>query len=190
MTKKPQASSVSPEYVLLGMIHQQPAHGYDLHERITQQLGQIWNISLSQTYNILNRLEERGLITGALEEQEKAPARRRFCSTISGRRHFEAWLHKSTEPSSHAIRVEFLTRLYFVHATEPENIGQLIDTQIDDTRAALSRMQTALAELPPDQVFNRLGLELRVHQLNSILIWLENCRVQLGGAPPKPTDQT
>lgn len=161
------------------MIRQQPAHGYDLHERIMQQLGQIWCISLSQTYNILNRLEQRGLITGALEEQEKAPARRRFCLTISGRRHFDAWLHKSTEPSAHAIRVEFLTRLFFIHAAEPENIGQLIDAQITDTRAALTRMQAILAELPPDQVFNRMGLELRVHQLSSVLAWLADCRTQL-----------
>lgn len=161
------------------MLRQQPAHGYDLHERIAQQLGQIWSISLSQTYNILNRLEERNLITGALEEQDKAPARRRFCLTISGRRHFEAWLHKSTEPSAHAIRVEFLTRLFFIHAAEPERIGQLIDAQIADTRAALTRMQAILAELPPDQVFNRLGLELRVHQLSSVLTWLADCRKQL-----------
>jgi len=46
---------------LLGFLNQQPAHGYDLHERIEAELGQIWRIGLSQTYNILNRLETQGI---------------------------------------------------------------------------------------------------------------------------------
>ena len=55
-----QAAAVSPEYVLLGLLNLQPAHGYALHERITQELGTIWHISLSQTYSLLNRLESQG----------------------------------------------------------------------------------------------------------------------------------
>ena len=38
-----QAAALSPEYVLLGFLNQQPAHGYDLHERIEAELGQIWH---------------------------------------------------------------------------------------------------------------------------------------------------
>jgi len=39
-----QAAALSPEYVLLGFLNQQPAHGYELHQRIEAQLGQIWHI--------------------------------------------------------------------------------------------------------------------------------------------------
>jgi hypothetical protein len=42
-----QAAALSPEYVLLGFLNQQPAHGYDLHERMEAELGQIWHISLN-----------------------------------------------------------------------------------------------------------------------------------------------
>lgn len=179
MSKKAQASSVSPEYVILGFLSQQPAHGYDLHERIAQQLGMIWTISLSQIYNILNRLEGQCFISGVMQEQERAPARRRFYLTPPGRQHLEAWLRKPTQPSSHAIRVEFITRLYFVYAQDPDQAARLIDTQIADTHAALERLETMLKGTPESQVFNRMGLELRVHQLTSITTWLASCRAQL-----------
>lgn len=70
-------SAFSPACVLLGLLAQQPAHGYDLHQHLTADLGHLWRISLSQTYNILNRLEAQGLISGSVQEQAKRPARRR-----------------------------------------------------------------------------------------------------------------
>ncbi len=159
-----QAAALSPEYVLLGFLNQQPAHGYDLHERMEAELGQIWHISLSQTYNILNRLEAQGYITGALQEQEKLPARKRFRLTAAGRRRFEDWLSTATEPSTRAIRVEFITRLYFACAISPAAARTVIDQQIASTQEGLAHLQTLLGELPPDQTFNRLGLEFRVQQ--------------------------
>lgn len=51
-------SGLSPEYALLGFLERPPAHGYELHQRLLEHLGEIWHVSLSQTYNILTRLEE------------------------------------------------------------------------------------------------------------------------------------
>jgi DNA-binding PadR family transcriptional regulator len=175
-----QAAAVSPEYVLLGFLNQQPAHGYALHERITQELGTIWHISLSQTYNLLNRLESQGYIAGIAQEQDKLPARRKFGVTSAGRRRFEDWLSVSTEPSAHAIRVEFLTRLFFALAISPASAQNVIDQQIVRTQDGLVQLQAQLTELPPEQTFNRLGLEFRVRQLMSIAHWLEECRTTPG----------
>jgi PadR family transcriptional regulator, regulatory protein AphA len=176
-----QAAAVSPEYVLLGLLNQQPAHGYALHERITQELGTIWHISLSQTYNLLNRLESQGYIAGMAQEQEKLAARRKFRVTSAGRRRFEDWLSAPTEPSAHAIRVEFLTRLFFALAISPGSAQSLIDQQIANTQEGLAQLQTLLDELPPEQTFNWLGLEFRVQQLTSVIAWLDNCKARLSG---------
>ena len=35
-----QAAALSPEYVLLGFLNQQPAHGHHLHEHMEAELGQ------------------------------------------------------------------------------------------------------------------------------------------------------
>ena len=35
---------------LLGLLAIRPDHGYELHQRLSNDLGQVWHISLSQTY--------------------------------------------------------------------------------------------------------------------------------------------
>ena len=174
------ASNLSPEFALLGLLAQQPAHGYELHQRLTTDLGQVWHISLSQAYNILNRLEAQGFIAGAVQEQEKLPDRRRFRLTPAGRRRFEAWLHSTSGCSVRAIRVEFTTRLYFCNTLGPAASRTLVETQIAETRACLAHLQTMLNDLPEDGVFNRMGLELRVRQLGSVVEWLRECGAALG----------
>lgn len=183
MSKKKVSSALSPEYVLLGFLTQRPAHGYDLHEQVHQELGQIWQISLSQTYNILKRLESKGYIVGVIQEQEKAPARRRFRLTTLGHRRFDEWLKVPSEPSARAIRVEFLTRLYFTYITDPQAARGLIERQLAAVQSGMADLTVVLSELPTEQVFNQLGLDLRLRQLTSILDWLTECRAILGFEP-------
>lgn len=175
----PYASALSPEYALLGLLTQQSAHGYELYQRLLADLGQVWHISLSQIYNILNRLESKGLIAGDVQRQDRLPARRRFQLTDAGRERFDAWLIAPTGSSVRAIRVEFITRLYFAQALDQALIGPLIDSQIDAVQANLARLRYTLARLPVEDPFNRLGLDLRVRQLTSILDWLAECRSTL-----------
>ncbi|HEX9617843.1 MAG TPA: PadR family transcriptional regulator [Anaerolineales bacterium] len=175
-SKSGYVGSLSPEYALLGFLARQPDHGYELHQRLSAELGQVWHISQSQVYSILKRLETRGDITGAVQEQEKLPSRLLYRLTPAGRARFEAWLETPTGSSIRAIRVEFITRLYFASQVGPEAANALIDSQVEETRKGLARLQKMFADLPSEQAFNRLGLELRIKQLSSILDWLEECR--------------
>jgi len=167
---------LSPEYALLGLLAQRPAHGYELHQRLVTELGQIWHTSQSQTYNILNRLEAQGYIAGETVEQEKLPARKRFILTQLGHERFLDWLRSPGVCSARSIRVEFLTRLHFARSTSPEMAKELFEEQLDEVRRGLARLNRMLAEVPPEQVINRLGLDLRIRQLESILKWLTEAR--------------
>ncbi len=173
---KRSTTSLSPEYALMGLLAQQPAHGYDLHQRLLADLGQVWHISQSQLYNLLKRLETQADIVAALVEQPRRPDRRVFQLTDRGRTRFEKWLGTPTGSSIRAIRVEFITRLYFISQSSPGDVDALIDIQVEETSRGVVRLQKMLAELDPEQVFNRLGLELRINQLSSILDWLDKCR--------------
>lgn len=173
------SGSFSPEYPLLGLLARQPAHGYDLHQRLALDLGEVWHISLSQTYNVLTRLEAQGFISGSLEEQEKLPARRRFILTPAGRERFEAWLLTPSRPTVRATRVEFTSRLYFAQTMDKELAHRLIDDQLVETRAGLARLRQRLGKIPPEQTFNRIGLDLRIRQLALICGWLESCHTIL-----------
>src|SRR5512140_1556197 len=95
----------------------QPGHGYELHQRLTRELGYIWNVSQSETYNILKRLEAQHFIKSRIVKQEKLPPRNLLSLTARGRSRFENWLKTPGGNSVRTIRLEFTTRLYFARQT-------------------------------------------------------------------------
>ncbi len=175
-------SSLSPEYALLGFLAKQPAHGYDLHQRLQAELGQVWHIPQSQLYNLLKRLEKQGDIAASVVEQHGLPDRRIYQLTEQGRKRFARWMETPSGSSVRAIRVEFLTRLYFAQQEDPEWAASLILGQMVETQRGMSQLHRKLDNLPTEQIINRLGVELRVRQLASVLEWLEECRIILGDA--------
>ncbi len=169
------ASELSPEFALLGLLESRPMHGYELHQRLITDLGHVWRISQSQSYNILARLERQSFIAGETQSQDNRPARKILHLTHKGSLRFQEWLLAPAGSSARAIRVEFITRLYFT-AQDPALTQALIDRQIDAVRSGVNRLQRALDALPPDQPFNRMSLDLRLRQLEPILGWLQEMK--------------
>src|SRR5512143_1910165 len=101
----------SPEFALLGFLYIQPGHGYELHQRLARELGYIWSVSQSETYNTLKRLEAQGFVKSRIVRQEKLPSRNLLSLTRRGRARFEAWLKTPGANSVRTIRLEFTTRL-------------------------------------------------------------------------------
>jgi PadR family transcriptional regulator, regulatory protein AphA len=169
-------SGLSPEYALLGFLDQVPAHGYELHQRLIEGLGEIWHVSLSQTYNILTRLEDQGFIQGTTQAQENRPAKRRFRLTATGRRRFETWMSSISACSVRVIRVEFMTRLYFLHARNPAEALEAIEAQSEALQEHILRLKERSLAIAPNQTFNRMGMSLRIRQLESLAESLHECK--------------
>ncbi len=170
--------NVSPEFALLGFLISGPSHGYDLHQRFTVELGRAWHLSQSQAYAILNRLEARGDISAQVVEQEKLPARQMLHITEAGRRRFFEWLELGIGRTARSIRLEFLTRLYFTQLHRPENLAQIYSAQLTEIESTIARLESLLEHLPPDQIFNRLSLDLRLQQMRLIQNWMAEIRTQ------------
>ena len=166
----------SPEYALLGFLFLQPNHGYNLHRQLLTELAENWHVSQSQTYNILKRLEAQGFIYSTTLKQEKLPNIQYLKISPAGRRRFKTWLEAPTGSSARAIRLEFITRLYFAHKIFPEKIPSMLDTQTTEIKNMLTWLEASLADLPDEQNINRLSLQLRIRQLKSIVDWLDECR--------------
>jgi DNA-binding PadR family transcriptional regulator len=171
-----QSKRVSPGYVLLGFLYGQSGYGYELHKRLRDEFGLIWHISQSQTYSIINRLITSGYISINTIVQEKLPSRQQLMLTEEGKKHFESWLETPTRCSVHAIRVEFVTRLYFAQLYDPESCQGMITDQLVEVDRGLKQLKTIKGNLPEDQAFNRLALDLRINLLTSIGSWLEDCK--------------
>jgi len=170
--------NVSPEFALLGFLIAGPSHGYDLHQRFVAELGQVWHLSQSQAYAILKRLENRGDISAQVIEQEKLPARQLLRITESGRRRFFEWLELGIGRTARSIRLEFLTRLYFTQLHRPENATQIYQAQSAEIESTIARLESLLEHLPPEQLFNRLSLDLRLQQMRLIQNWMAEIRTQ------------
>ena len=172
------SGSLSPEFALLGFLIAGPSHGYDLHQRFVTELGSVWHLSQSQAYAILKRLENHGDISSQTVEQEKLPDRQKLRITAAGRRRFTDWLENNTSRNSRSIRLEFLTRLYFTNLYNPEKNSTIYAAQCAEIKNEISRIETMLAHLPPDQTFNRLSLDLRLRQMQLIQNWMAEIKKQ------------
>jgi DNA-binding PadR family transcriptional regulator len=183
-----QSHRLSPEYVLLGFLYEHPNHGYELHRRLLGEFGYIWRISQSQTYNILKRLERQGYIKSNYIEQEKLPARQLLCLTETGLQRFNTWLNTPTKCSVHAIRVEFITRLYFFQQYYPQKIQETIRVQSRDVQLEVVQLEEMRANLSEAQTFNRLALDMRIKLLTAIVSWLDEYRVAFASNSIKGDD--
>ena len=56
------------ELAVLGLLSEQPLHGYELKKRLSETLGPLWGISFGSLYPALRRLER----SGAIEESDAA----------------------------------------------------------------------------------------------------------------------
>jgi DNA-binding PadR family transcriptional regulator len=168
--------TLSPEMALLGLLFATPGHGYDLHRKVNTDMGQVWHLSQSQAYSILNRLEAQGDISAEEIPQEKLPSRQLLHITPSGRKRFLEWLDIPSGGSARAIRMEFLTRLYFISQYFPEKTARVFDQQRAEAETHIGRLSKTLEELPEAQIYNRLSLKMRVEQLKTILQWLDECQ--------------
>jgi len=170
-------SNISPEFALLGFLITESGHGYDLHQKFQAELGNVWRLSQSQAYAILKRLETRGDITSQQVEQDKLPPRQILNITEGGRRRFEEWLFRSGH-NARSIRLEFLTRLYFTRKHYPDQTARIYSCQWAEIRTSVERLESLLSHLPPEQVYNRLSLDLRLRQLRLIQNWMREIQAQ------------
>ncbi len=164
--------TLSPEMALIGQLYDKPGHGYDLHRRVQNDLGQVWHLSQSQAYATLKRLEAQGVITSEEVKQVKLPSRQILQLTELGMQRFLDWLEGPTSGSTRAIRMEFVTRLYFLKQYMPERLPEAFTRQRNEALQNIQRLETTVSNIPAGQVFNRMSMEMRLEQLKTLLTWL------------------
>lgn len=176
--------TLSPEMALLGLLYEAPGHGYDLHRKVVADLGQVWHLSQSQAYSILKRLELRGDISVEEIPQDKLPSRQLFYMTEEGRKRFLAWMETPSGGSTRAIRMEFVTRLYFLQLYMPEKLPFTFEQQKLEACSHIQRLERMRADLPAEQIYNRMSLDMRLKQLRLVLEWLDECRTYFESEQP------
>ncbi|MDQ4078571.1 MAG: PadR family transcriptional regulator [Chloroflexota bacterium] len=143
-------------HAILGLLLQQPLHGYDIDGEFDKGLRRICHVNISQIYAYLKSMEGRGWVESETVYQKSNPPKKVFHVTEKGRAEMERWLHKPVE-TNRQMRDELLTKVYFCSILSPEKLATLVEEQLeiqkawlDDIRARSQRaekfLQTVMLE--------------------------------------------
>lgn len=171
------ASTLTPDETLLGLLAQRERHGYELLDCFRQrdQLGRVWDLSTSQLYAVLKRLETGGWIIGRAVQSETAPTRTVYALTASGRERLQAWLLDSAPSASvRRVRVEFLSRLFIArHVNIPTS--EIVACQRRACLDRLSQLQHERSAAAPGM--DVLTLDFQIAQMTAIIDWIERAEL-------------
>jgi DNA-binding PadR family transcriptional regulator len=166
------------EMALLGLLRQEPRHGYDLAREFAPGtvLGDIVRLETSLLYANLKKLERDGLVASTVEQQGTRPPRRTLSLTPKGNQHLDQWL---SEPVSRTrdVRLEFLLKLYIARLIAPELSSGLLIEQQEVCRGFIASLDEQLGHEQDE--FRRLVLEMRLAQNRALLDWLQRAQSQV-----------
>ena len=77
---------------LLGLLHREPSHGYDLKREYDVYFGRERPLPFGQVYATLGRLARDGKVVPGATEPGQGPDRKRYAITDIGKRDVESWL--------------------------------------------------------------------------------------------------
>ena len=118
------------EWACLGVLVEEPAHGWAVAARLrpTGDIGRVWHLSRPLTYRSLDQLTRRGWVEPVAQEPGDAgPNRTILAPTRAGRTRFRTWLRTTVE-HQRDLRSELLLKLVFAERLGIE-LGDLIDRQ-------------------------------------------------------------
>ena len=104
-------------HAILSLLLREDLSGYDLTGRMRARVGFFWEAGHSQIYPELARLEEGGLVTHRVVEQEDRPDKKVYEITASGRDVLKAWV--AEPPAPRAARDELVLKAYSLWLAEP-----------------------------------------------------------------------
>ncbi|MBT8136879.1 MAG: PadR family transcriptional regulator [Gammaproteobacteria bacterium] len=174
--------------ILLGMLAR-PASGYDLKRQFNQSLRHFWAAELAQIYPTLQRLERDGLLEVSVEPSPQGPERKVYRRRKPGSKQVRQWLAQG--PEFRRDRISYLAQVYFLHELDDrsdqreflvelrdriaEQLGELRDVE----RHWRENDPRYPDELPDEDFFPQLTLQLGLERLAASLHWCEQSIVRL-----------
>ncbi len=126
---------------LLGLLENEPRHGYDLKRDYDAFFGRGKPLPFGQVYSTLSRLARDGKVSAGDPEPGAGPERKRYVITDQGVSEVQAWLAEPVEPEPHLQTVLFAKVVLALMTGRPAEV--YLDTQ----RAAHLRRMRELTEL-------------------------------------------
>jgi DNA-binding PadR family transcriptional regulator len=164
---------LSAENALFGILMTGSKHGYELHGYVSAQMNQFWDLSMSQVYALLKRMEHNGVVISQEKWQERRPAKKIFSLTQKGKKIFLHWV---CSPVEHVrdVRMEFLAKLFFMRELHLKEGPSLIDKQIAVLEEKLRAIERSKEKITDE--FQTALYSFKTSQTTAALEWLRQCK--------------
>ena len=126
---------MSLKYGLLGLLVEEPLHGYEVKNRFEAMLGGTWEVNIGQVYTTLQRLERDGLVRPAGERGDRGKLLYEISNT--GRKALNEWLVQP-ESGPQELREDIYVKLLLAARLANGDLGPLLSRQ---KRAYLQRLR-------------------------------------------------
>ena len=131
------------ELAVLGLLKEKPMHGYELKQRLEEQLGPFGRFSYGSLYPTLKHLSAEGAVEMDLPKGETPRRKNVYRITPSGEALFEQLLEESG-PSFTEERNAFMLRLAFFRYMKPETRTRLLEGRRGYLQGRLTKMATTM----------------------------------------------
>lgn len=132
-------------HAVLAALLEGDASGYQLAKRFDVSVSNFWTATPQQLYRELERLEQAGLLSGHIVEQQRRPNKRVFTLTAAGQEELRAFTAKPARPT--AMRDDLLVKLQAMDVGDPAAVQQAISTRLHRSRAKLALYEELRADL-------------------------------------------
>jgi DNA-binding PadR family transcriptional regulator len=184
---------MSVRHAGLGLLGENPDHGYRLKRRFEERVGQVWGLNLGQVYQVLQSLESGGLIERLDASEATTKERQRYRLTAKGERALEAWL-KRTPASPKPMRDELLVRLLLLGNGRSDQALARIDAQLRVYKRYLlklrAREERIVRDAGEDALGAVIGLDAARLHAEAHIKWLENCRLRFEDIERRAAEKT
>jgi DNA-binding PadR family transcriptional regulator len=154
--------------VLLGLLEEQPRHGYELKRSYDERFGNGRPVAYGQVYSTLSRLLKAGLVEVDAIEPGAGPERKRYSITPDGVADVERWLAEPEKPEAY-LQSALYTKVLLALLTD-RPAAEVLDVQrAEHLRAMRELTRRKLSGDLRDQLICDHAL---VH-LEADLRWLE-----------------
>jgi DNA-binding PadR family transcriptional regulator len=168
---------MSLRFGILGLLSQEPLHGYEIKQRFEDLLGGTWQVNIGQVYTTFQRLERDHLIQpeGTRGDRGKLT----YTITDEGRQALKSWL---SQPSEHPqqLREDIYVKLLLAGRVANGQLDSILNSQ---RRVCLQQLHDLGVLEASGRREGRTDLVLMVKgailHTEADLKWIEACAEQL-----------
>jgi DNA-binding PadR family transcriptional regulator len=159
---------MSVPYAILGLLEQEPSHGYELKRQYDEYFGRDKPLPFGQVYATLSRLMRNGLVTSGGSASGEGPERKLYAITNEGEGALAGWLTTPEPPEPHLQTILAVKVILALLLRRPA------DAYLDKQRHAhLERMRQLTTFRREAPFVEALLVDHAIFHLEADLRWIE-----------------